>query len=331
MNTESPLPPLRFEPILKRLIWGGRRLGALLHKPIGPESDYAESWEISDHRHGQSVVLGGPMAGSTLHDLVRTRGPELLGTGIAPRDQFPLLLKFIDARQVLSVQVHPDDEQGRRLADDNGKNESWVVIDAEPGSLIYAGLRDGVTRPQFAEALEAGRVEDLLHAFEPRPGDCIHIPAGTVHAIGAGVLLAEVQQMSDATFRVYDWGRVGPDGTPRPLHIAEALEVTAFSGGPVGPVRPQPDPIDGGVLEHLVRCPYFALDRLRLSGSASIGAADRSRFTALVGLGGTASVRFDGRSYPIGLGQTLLLPASIGACPIESEGGEAVVLSCTLP
>jgi mannose-6-phosphate isomerase len=331
MNTESPLSPLRFEPILKRLIWGGRRLGDLLHKSVGPESDYAESWEISDHRHGRSVVLDGPTAGSTLHDLVIRRGPELLGPGIASRDQFPLLVKFIDACQVLSVQVHPDDEQGRRLADDNGKNESWVVIDAEPGSLIYAGLKDGVTRPQFAEALASGRVEDLLHSFEPRPGDCIYIPAGTVHAIGAGVLLAEVQQMSDATFRVYDWGRVGPDGSPRKLHIAEALEVTAFSGGPVGPVLPQPEPIDGGVLEHLVRCPYFVLDRLRLAGSASIGAADRSRFTALVGLGGTASVTFKGQSYPIGLGQTLLLPASIGACPIEAEGGEAVVLSCTLP
>ncbi|QDV34316.1 type I phosphomannose isomerase catalytic subunit [Tautonia plasticadhaerens] len=331
MNTEGPLTPLRFDPILKRLIWGGRRLGDLLHKPIGPESDYAESWELSDHRHGRSVVRGGPLDGSTLHDLVVGRGPELLGPGLAPRDQFPLLVKFIDANRVLSVQVHPDDAQGRRLADDNGKNESWVVIAADPGSRIYAGLKEGVTRPRFAEALGSGRVEEFLHSFEPTPGDCIHIPAGTVHAIGAGVMLAEVQQMSDATFRVFDWGRLGPDGRPRQLHVAEALEVTDFSGGPVDPVRTRPEPMEGGTLEHLVRCPYFLLDRLRVTGPASVGAADRSRFTALVGLGGSASVSYGGESYPVGLGETLLLPASIGSCTMTAEAGEATVLACTLP
>ncbi|RUL87214.1 type I phosphomannose isomerase catalytic subunit [Tautonia sociabilis] len=331
MTTSPPLGPLRFEPILKRLIWGGRRLGSVLGKPIGPESDYAESWEIADHRHGQSLVADGPLAGTSLHELVRSRGAELLGPATAPRSQFPLLVKFIDAHQVLSVQVHPDDEQGRRLADDNGKNESWVVIAAEPGSTIFAGLKDGVTRPRFAEALEHGRVEELLHAFEPKPGDCIHIPAGTVHAIGAGVMLAEVQQMSDATFRVFDWGRVGPDGKPRPLHIAEALEVTDFSQGPVGPVRTQPEPVEGGVLEHLVRCPYFWLSRLRLSGQATVGDPDGARFTALIGLGGAATVRSGGESYRVGFGQTLLLPASIGACPISPEGGAAMILTCSVP
>ena len=136
-------------------------------------------------------------------------GPEL-----ANRDQFPLLVKFIDAHDVLSVQVHPDDEKGKRLAGDNGKTETWVIIDAEPGSLIYAGLKSGVTREQFREAVARGQVEPLLHRFEPKPGDCIMIEAGTVHAIGAGVLLAEIQQMSDATFRIDDWGRTGPDGKP---------------------------------------------------------------------------------------------------------------------
>ena len=326
-----PLPPLRFEPILKRLIWGGRRLGEVLGKPIGPEADYAESWELSDHRHGQSRVADGPLAGNTLHDLVRDRGAELLGTAVAPRSQFPLLVKFIDAQQVLSVQVHPDDDDARRLADDNGKNESWVVIGAEAGALIYAGLKAGVTRSRFAEAVAEGRVGDLLHAFEPKPGDCIHIPAGTVHAIGAGVMLAEVQQMSDATFRVDDWGRLGADGRPRTLHVSEAIEVTDYDRGPVSPVATLPEPIAGGRLERLVRCPFFHLDRLTIDGEGHVGDPEGARFTAVVGLEGAASLRHGGDSYPIGLGQTLLLPAAIGPCAIVNEGGEAVVLACSLP
>ena len=326
-----PLPPLRFEPILKRLIWGGRRLGELLGKPIGPEGDYAESWELSDHRHGQSRVFGGPFEGTTLHDLVQDRGPELLGTAVAPRSQFPLLIKFIDAQQVLSVQVHPDDQAARRLADDNGKNESWVVIAAEAGALIYAGLKAGVTRSKFAEAITEGRVGDLLHAFEAKVGDCIHIPAGTVHAIGAGVMLAEVQQMSDATFRVDDWGRLGADGRPRRLHVEEAIEVTDFESGPVGPVESRPEPIAGGRLERLVRCPFFRLDRLTIDGQGCVGDPQGARFTAVVGLGGAAVLRHGGASHPIGLGQTLLLPATLGPCAIAAEGVEAVVLACTIP
>ncbi|WP_169975911.1 type I phosphomannose isomerase catalytic subunit [Tautonia rosea] len=332
MDADGPLTPLRFTPILKRLIWGGRRLASKLHKDLGPEDDYAESWELSDHRHGQSEVAEGPFAGSTLHDLVIRRGPELLGEAVGLRKQFPLLVKFLDAHQVLSVQVHPDDEQGRRLADDNGKTEAWVVIDAEPGSRIYSGLKPGVDRSRFAEALRTGRIEEVLHAFEPRAGDCIFIPAGTVHAIGAGVLLTEVQQMSDATFRVDDWGRVGPDGAPRTLHQAEALEVTDYERGPVDPVRSRLDMIDGGTQEHLIRCPYFALDRYVLTGPTRIGDPQQGRFTALIGLGGKVKVSHEGQSYPVELGQTLLLPAVIGACPIEPSGeGEAIVLTCTVP
>ena len=232
------LYPLRFEPILRRLIWGGRRLGTVLHKPIGEGNDYAESWELSDYRDAVSVVNEGELSGTTLRDLVHHRGREVLGPGLSGRSQFPLLVKFIDAREVLSVQVHPDDEKGKRLAGDNGKTETWVVVDAEPESLIYAGLRPGVTREQFQAAIEDGQVEPLLHRFPARPGDCIMIEAGTVHAIGAGVLLAEIQQMSDATFRVFDWGRVGADGRPRELHITEAMESTDFTRGPVNPLIP---------------------------------------------------------------------------------------------
>src|SRR5262249_24939147 len=240
MGTPS-LYPLRFRPILRELIWGGRRLGTVLHKPIGEASDYAESWELSDY-HGQvSVVSERLLAGTSLRDLVRSRPMELLGPAVGPRDPFPLLVKFIDANQDLSVQVHPDDEKGRRLANDSGKTEAWVILNAEPGNLIYAGLRSGVGPEDFRRAIGSGKVEALLHRFEARPGDSILIEAGTVHAIGAGVLLAEIQQMSDATFRVFDWNRVGPDGKPRGLHIEQAMESIDFQRGPVEPISPEVD------------------------------------------------------------------------------------------
>jgi mannose-6-phosphate isomerase len=214
------------------------------------------------------------------------------------------------------------------LADDNGKTEAWVVVHAEPGSLIYAGLRAGVTRGDFASALRCGDVEPLLHRFEARAGDCIMIPAGTVHAIGAGIVLAEIQQMSDATFRVHDWGRVGVDGKPRQLHIAEALESTDFETGPVNPLRSRPESIPGGTRERLARCPYFALERLRLDGPSVVGACDR--FTILVGLGGKAEVRVGDTRTSLEFGHTLLLPAVLGECAVVPRG-EAVVLTCTVP
>ena len=241
MKSVSPLYPLRFRPILRQLIWGGRRLGTVLHKSIGAASDYAESWELSDYHDAVSIVEDGPLAGTTLRNLVQSRGAELLGSALGPRQQFPLLVKFIDANQVLSVQVHPDQETGRRLAGDNGKTETWVILDAEPGSLIYSGLKAGVGPDELKKAIQDRSVESLLHAYEPKPGDSILIEAGTVHAIGAGVLLAEIQQMSDATFRVYDWGRLQPDGKPRELHIPQAMESIRFDRGPVDPKRPTVD------------------------------------------------------------------------------------------
>jgi mannose-6-phosphate isomerase len=322
------LHPLRFEPIYKRLIWGGRRLGTVLRKPIGEGSQYAESWEISDHRADISRVVDGPLAGSTLRDLVRTNGQDLLGSAVGRRDQFPLLVKFIDAQQDLSVQVHPDDVGGRRLANDNGKTEAWVIIHAEPGSRIYAGLRAGVTRERLGAAIADGTIGDHLHSFPARAGDCILIPAGTVHAIGAGVVLSEVQQMSDATFRLHDWGRIGSDGLPRPLHIAEALESIDFDAGPVSPLETSVESIEGGTRESLARSNYFALERLRLDGPAMIGEFDR--FTIIVGLEGEVELRSDDFVSRVGVGQTLLLPASVGPCQVFPRD-RATLLTCVVP
>ncbi len=321
--------PLRFDPILRRLIWGGRRLGTVLGKPIGEFRDYAESWELADYRDAVSKVGEGPLKGCSLRSLVHDHARDLLGPGLAGCEQFPLLVKFIDACDVLSVQVHPDDEKGKRLAGDNGKTETWVVVDAEPGSRIYAGLKPGVTRAQFGAAIAGGDVEPLLHHFPARPGDCIMIEAGTVHAIGAGVLLAEIQQMSDATFRVFDWGRVGADGRPRELHVEQALESTDFQRGPVNPLAPEPTSAgEGQVRERLSHCPYFALERWTLTRPARLGHPDR--FTILLGLGGAAEVRHQNDTLNLEFGQTLLLPAACGPCEIHPRG-RAVVLTCVVP
>ncbi len=245
------------------------------------------------------------------------------------QEQFPLLVKFIDASQDLSVQVHPDDEKGHRLVGDNGKTEAWVIIAADPGSVIYAGLKAGVGPDELSEAIRTGDVEPLLHRFEARPGDSILIEAGTVHAIGAGVLLAEIQQMSDATFRVYDWNRVGPDGRPRQLHIREAMESIDFHRGPVNPVTPIVEEFEAaGTREHLARSRYFALDRLRIRRPTTVGSRDR--FTILMGLEGSADLTHEGSPRRLGFGQTLLLPAAVGVCEIIPEG-DAVILTCVVP
>jgi mannose-6-phosphate isomerase len=322
------LHPLRFEPIFKRLIWGGRRLGTVLGKPIGEGSQYAESWEISDHRLDVSRVADGPLAGESLRDLIRIHGEDLFGSAVGPREQFPLLVKFIDAQQDLSVQVHPDDVRGRRLANDNGKTETWVIVHAEPGSKIYAGLKPGTTRDDMANAIEAGTVESLLHSFPAREGDCILIPAGIVHAIGEGVMLAEFQQMSDATFRLHDWNRLGADGNPRQLHIDESLESIDFEAGPVSPIEPTVERIPGGTIERLSRSDYFSLERLTLTDSTMIGEPDR--FTILVGLDGEVEVRSGTFTVTLELGQTLLLPASIGRCEV-TPNGSATLLTCVVP
>jgi mannose-6-phosphate isomerase len=326
--TLVPLYPLRFQPILRRLIWGGRRLGTVLHKPIGDSSDYAESWEISDYRDQVSVVEQGALSGTKIRELVATRRLELLGPAVGQHDQFPLLVKFIDAQQNLSVQVHPDDQTARRLAGDNGKTETWVILQVEPGGAIYAGLNAGVGRSEFAAALASGNVEPLLHRIEPAAGDCILIDAGTVHAIGAGVLLAEIQETSDVTFRIYDWGRLDANGKPRALHIDQALESIDYCRGPVEPIAPKIVRTLAGAREDLARSRYFALTRFSPTEPVNVGQSDR--FTILIGLDGCSEVRHAGECTRLDFGETLLLPAVLGSCELVPHG-DARILSCVVP
>lgn len=312
--------PLHFKPLFRQYLWGGRRLADMLGKELGPGNDYAESWEIVDHGQDQSVVKSGSAAGLTLHELVTDHSKELMGRH-AQCQQFPLLFKFLDCNRTLSVQVHPNDEQAARLdPPDLGKTEAWVVLAADPGSKIYAGLKEGVTRRELAAALKSGACDRCLHEFEPRVGECIFIRAGTVHALGAGLVIAEIQQASDTTFRLFDWNRVNAQGNPRQLHIEQSLEVTDFTRGPVAPQQPQPTTQPGR--ERLVECEKFILDRCSFSSAETIGGDDR--FHLLVPLAGEVSLSGDTSGKSLVLGQTRLVPAAAGQ--VEAHAADEVVM-----
>ncbi|MGL5096205.1 MAG: type I phosphomannose isomerase catalytic subunit, partial [Planctomycetia bacterium] len=261
------MEPFTLVPYVRPMVWGGRRLIDALSKSAADLTEtgaYGESWELSGHPHHVSRVAAGDHCGESLADLVRDHGLALFGLTPFTADPFPLLVKFLDCRGWLSVQVHPDDERAGPLAGEAmGKSEAWIVLEAAPEGQIYAGVKPGVDRAALERAVAEGRVIDCLHEIKPRPGDCVYLPAGTVHAVGGGVLLAEVQQSSDATFRLYDWRRSDDAGRPRPLHIPQALECINWTQGPVEPTkgRPLPRPAARVDARELVRGPYFHLDR----------------------------------------------------------------------
>jgi mannose-6-phosphate isomerase len=320
------LYPLRFQPLLKRYLWGGRKLETVLGKAIGPENDYGESWELSDHGEDQSLVAAGPWQNLPLSTLVQQHGPKILGRH-HPQPCFPLLIKFLDARQNLSLQVHPNDEIAARIVPpDVGKTEAWYVLDADPESTIYAGLKPGVERKQFEEALRAGRSLELVHQFHPLPGDFLFLSAGTVHALGKGILAAEIQQSSDVTYRLFDWNRIGPDGKPRQLHLDRGLEAIDFSLGPINPQVPQATERPESV--RLVHGDKFVIDRWQLAAPAALGGDDR--FHILQPLAGAIRIEGDPTSTPLRLGDTCLLPAGLGQVKFLSEE-ESAFLDIYLP
>jgi mannose-6-phosphate isomerase len=307
------------------MVWGGRRLATVLNKPLPTGEPHGESWEVSDHPVHRSALADGP----SLRDLMAGRAEELLGPAADQYAVFPWLIKFLDANDWLSVQVHPDERAVAELLPGEGsKTEAWFVLDAAPGSRVYAGLLPGVDRDRLRASLEAGTVAECLHRFTPRPGDCVFLPAGTVHAVGGGVLMAEVQQTSDATFRLFDWNRRDAQGRLRPLHVREALASIDWGQGPVQPVRVP------GYREHagrqrtpLVRCRYFALEYVQDGEPFACGG--EGRLQALVVLRGRGRLRTPGGEDELRVGQTWLLPASMprGECRPEGVLG---VLVCSL-
>ena len=333
--------PLRFNPIFRRYLWGGRRLADVLNKPIGLES-CAESWEIVDHNDSQSVVTDGKLSGSTLTDLIKSHPDELLGPAVSAqisnpsiplqlRNRFPLLLKFLDAHRALSVQVHPDDKLAATLdPPDLGKTEAWYVMHAEPGAKIYAGLKEGITAKMLRLAIENDFTEEALHSFEPVAGDCVYIRAGTMHAIGAGLLIAEIQQSSDTTFRVFDWNRTDDQGQPRPLHIEPSIQATNFELGPINPVCSK-DNASNSPGTTLIECEKFVLRRWTIEKTnqlIEIGGDERFHILAVVK--GSVVVENDPSQQAAETGQTLLLPAAVGRTAV-SANEPAVVLDIFVP
>lgn len=322
----STMYPLRFFPVFRQYLWGGRRLGTVLGKSLGEGDDYAESWEIVDHGADQSVVASGELAGQTLGDLVANRGELILGRHF-PQSRFPLLFKFLDAQQQLSVQVHPDDSRAALLQPpDLGKTEAWVILAAEPDSIIYAGLKSGFDRTALAREVENRTTELCLHAIHPRPGDCIFLPAGTVHAIGAGLLVAEIQQASDTTYRLYDWNRVGKDGKQRELHIAQALEAIDYGCGPLNPQVPQPT--NHADCEQLVSCDKFVMNRWQSSQPLDLTLDNRMQIVAVID--GAMEVADDPLDQPCQLGQTILIPAACSDVRLQPQGS-VTILQIYLP
>jgi mannose-6-phosphate isomerase len=293
--------PLKSVPVFKPRIWGGRRLAEAFGKELPPDQKIGESWEIADLPEGQSAIANGPLQGLTLGEVVHRHIEGIAGTRDFPQ-QFPLLVKFLDAQDVLSVQVHPDPETCRRMGKGDPKTECWYIIQAEPGAVIYKGFKQEVTRERFARAIEDGTAADLLAAVAVRPGECHFIPAGTVHSLGAGLLIAEVQTPSDTTYRVFDWNRVGESGQSRPLHIAEALESIHFDV--------TPDKLPVTTVGRLVDCEYFRVDKGHQArrGELLLG---RGGLRVLIFLAGGGTIRSSRvEPVPFKAGDCLLIPAT---------------------
>lgn len=221
------LYPLTFQPLLKERVWGGRKLETLFHKPLPPGKLIGESWEISDRPGDISVIANGPLAGRDLRWLMEHHGEELLGEATALAGRFPLLVKILDAQEKLSLQVHPPAHLAAQLGGEP-KTEMWYFVATEPGAEIFAGLKRGVTRAEFARKISDGTVADCFHRLPVHRGDAMFLPSGRVHAIGGGSVIFEIQQNSDTTYRVFDWNRVGLDGKPRELHVEQSLASIDF-------------------------------------------------------------------------------------------------------
>lgn len=325
------LYPLKFENVFKERIWGGRNLQRVLDKPLPPGDDpIGESWEVVDHRSESSVVANGTYRGNSVKSLREEYGEDLVGRrGLElGRGQVPLLVKFLDAQDVLSVQVHPDDEYANEHENGElGKTEMWYVIHAEPGAKIISGLEPGTTRESLKRAIEEGRVESCLKEIEVRAGECYFTPSGRVHAIGAGNIICEVQQNSDVTYRFYDWNRVDASGKPRDLHVEKSLDVIDY--GATGDARVEPKLVheDGAKVWKLVRCPYFAAEKLEVSARLPSGTQGES-FHILSCFNGEGEVESEGNeAVPLRKGDSMLIPCALGRYEIASSGGMEILRS----
>ena len=317
------MKPLIFQPDFKERVWGGQKLKTEYSKNI-PYEHTGESWEIACHDNGQSVVINGDLAGKSLEDALILKGKEIIGKPFIKGEKFPLLVKFIDAKDKLSVQVHPGDKYA--FINENGelgKSEAWYILQADKGAKLVAGLKDGVTKDMFKEKLKAGRLEEVLNEVEVKAGDVLDIPAGLIHAIGNGILLAEIQQNSDTTYRVYDWGRLGLDGSPRELHIDKSLEVIDFEQ------KHSKELIDGEIhledgysLIEYIRNAYFVLQQLTVN-KIYTGKSEEC-FEIYMTVKGDAEIRCLDEVIQIAEGQCFIIPKDLKTYQLLPKTEEVV-------
>ena len=313
---------LQFEPILSKRVWGGTRLHTVLGKAAEP--DIGESWELSGVEGHISKLIGEDL---DLNQLIDQWGPDLLGQKVWKHygTKFPLLFKFIDAAQDLSVQVHPDDSYAQKHHESFGKTEMWYVMHADPGARLIMGFKEGVVQSDYLTALEAGTLAGLLKEVPVSAGDAFYIAPGTVHAIGGGILLAEIQQTSDLTYRMFDWNRMGLDGKPRQLHTAHALQVMNF------------EPIDAGLLGEaqsenefvLKESPYFHTSLIQVDGKISRDHSRLDSFVVYMCVEGTANLIVGAESCSLEMGQTVLVPAKEKG--VILEGKDSSILAVYVP
>ncbi len=306
--SDERLGPIQLRASLHETLWGGQHLAALAGKVLPPDASIGESWETEV----TNVASNPPYAGRTLGELAQACGERLYGTRAAEvvGQRFPLLAKFIDARRQLSVQVHPNDayaaaHEGGQL----GKTEVWYILHAEAGGSVVYGLRRPTSEAEVRAAIAANRLEELLDVVQVRAGDVIFVPAGTVHAVGAGVVLFELQEYSEITYRLYDYGRLQADGTPRALHIEQALAVMRFDPPTTQKVRPVGSAESGRRI--LTACRHFVLEEYLLDGSL-LGRTDPASCEIVTVLDGRLAISADGGECALGLGDTAVLPAAMG-------------------
>jgi mannose-6-phosphate isomerase len=319
--------PLHFHPVYQTLVWGGQRLRPW--RADMPDGPIGESWDLADHERGMSVVSQGPWAGRTLGELTSQAGADLVGAGFRG-GSFPLMVKLIDATERLSLQVHPDLATSVKLGvGTDSKTECWVML--ADGGYLFQGMRPGTSREDFERALATRNVETTLNRFEARNRDVFFNEARTVHALGEGCLVYEVQQTCDVTYRVYDWDRLGLDGKPRPLHIAESLTTIDFARTGFGPIRPawQGAETQGGAWRSLVTCASFALGQLRLAQGITVQRAQTDTCAAITCIEGQGVLSTEGGSLPIAAMQTILVPAAAQAWSVRSDSDRMDLLVAT--
>src|ERR1700744_480423 len=322
----STLYPLKFKTIYKDKIWGGQKIRTYLNKDFGSLPNCGETWEISGVKSDVSVVANGSLAGESLADLLVKYKGELVGGKIYERfgNEFPLLVKFIDANEDLSIQVHPDDKLGKERHNSFGKTEMWYVIEADPGSTLIAGFNKELTQEEYLEKFNSGHLTDVLNKENVQAGDVFFLPAGRVHTIGKGLLIAEIQQTSDITYRIYDFDRVDDKGNKRELHTQEALAAIDYKHYPEYKTKYTPKKDE---TVHLVSCPYFTTNLLDFTKNTNKDYSALDSFVIHVCLEGAYEIKYNGESLAVKMGDCILLPKVIDHVELHSEKGFKILES----